>query len=81
MHADACTGCDECLTTCPYDAISTYVCDEGHKATIAAATCKGCGGCVPYCPEGAIDLLGYTDAQMRAAIDGLVPDLTKEPVA
>jgi heterodisulfide reductase subunit A2 len=81
VHADACTGCDECLTSCPYDAISTYVCDEGHKATIAASTCKGCGGCVPHCPEGAIDLLGYTDAQMRAAIDGLVPDLTKEPVA
>ena len=81
VHADACTGCDECLSSCPYDAITTYVCDDGHKATIAAATCKGCGGCVPYCPEGAIDLLGYTDAQMRAAIDGLVPELPKEPVA
>jgi heterodisulfide reductase subunit A len=81
VHADACTGCDACLSSCPYDAIATYVCDEGHKATIAAATCKGCGGCVPYCPEGAIDLLGYTDAQMRAAIDGLVPDHEKEAVS
>ena len=26
---------------------------------------------MPVCPEDAIDLLGYTDAQMRAAIDGL----------
>ena len=74
----ACTGCDACLSACPYDAISTYVCDTGTVATISASTCKGCGGCVPYCPEDAIDLLGYTDAQMRAAIEGL---RAKEPVA
>ncbi len=74
----ACTGCDACLSTCPYDAISTYVCDTGTVATISASTCKGCGGCVPSCPEDAIDLLGYTDAQMRAAIEGL---RAKEPVA
>lgn len=81
VHEDRCTGCDACLTSCPYDAISTYVCDEGHKAVIAAAVCKGCGGCAPYCPEDAIDLLGYTDAQMKAAIDGLAPERQKEPVA
>ena len=38
-------------------------------AEISAATCKGCGGCVPVCELDAIDLLGHTDAQMRAAID------------
>ncbi len=81
VHESACTGCDECLASCPYEAITTYVCDEGHKATVAAAVCKGCGGCVPYCPEDAIDLLGYTDAQMRAAIDGLSKEPVKEPVA
>jgi hypothetical protein len=27
---------------------------------------------VPVCSEDAIDLLGYTDVQMRAMIDGLV---------
>jgi heterodisulfide reductase subunit A len=74
----ACTGCGACLTACPYDAITSYVCDTGDKAMVSAANCKGCGGCVPLCPEDAIDLLGYTDAQMVAAIDGLI---TKEPVA
>jgi len=74
----ACTGCDACLASCPYDAISSYVCDTGTVATISAANCKGCGGCVPHCPEDAIDLLGYTDAQMRAAIEGL---RAKEPVS
>lgn len=74
----ACTGCGECLTTCPYDAISSYACDTGQKALVSAANCKGCGGCVPVCPEDAIDLLGYTSAQMLAAIDGLAD---REPVA
>ena len=72
----ACSGCDACLDSCPYGAISSHPRDERTVATISAVTCKGCGGCVPYCPEGAIDLLGYTDAQMRAAIDSLA----KEPV-
>ena len=81
VHEEACTGCDECLASCPYDAITTYVCDEGHKAPISASACKGCGGCLPYCPEDAIDLLGYTSAQMMAAIDGLAAETVKEPVA
>jgi heterodisulfide reductase subunit A len=72
----SCTGCGDCLTSCPYDAISTYLCEDRTVATISPATCKGCGGCVPYCPDDAIDLLGCTDAQMRAAIDSLM----KEPV-
>ncbi len=80
VHEAGCTGCDECLTSCPYDAITTYVCDDGHKAQISPMTCKGCGGCVPYCPEDAIDLLGYTSAQMMAAIDGLAAETVKEPV-
>ena len=52
VHEAACTGCDACLASCPYDAITTYVCDEGHKAVIAAAVCKGCGGCVAVLPGG-----------------------------
>ena len=67
-----CTGCGECLAACPYDAISTMVCDDREVALVSAAVCKGCGGCVPLCSEDAIDLLGYTDTQMRAMIEGLV---------
>ena len=52
--------------------------EEGGKevAFIDRAACKGCGGCVPVCPKDAIDLLGYTDAQIRAMIDGLLQELT-----
>jgi heterodisulfide reductase subunit A2 len=72
VHLDGCTGCRECLTTCPYDAIEMKDVDGRTVAEVAAAVCKGCGGCVPLCPEGALDLLGYTDAQMTAMIDSLV---------
>ncbi len=71
VHSQTCTGCSECIATCPYEAISMIQCDGNQIADISAATCKGCGGCVPLCPADAIDLLGHTDAQMIAAIDSL----------
>jgi heterodisulfide reductase subunit A2 len=72
VHADRCTSCNVCLTTCPYDAISMG--EEGGRPTavISPTGCKGCGGCVPMCPESAIDLLGYTDDEISAMIDSLV---------
>ncbi|MBN1321258.1 MAG: CoB--CoM heterodisulfide reductase iron-sulfur subunit A family protein [Thermoleophilia bacterium] len=83
VDPDACEWCGLCLEACPYEAPSQV--EEGgkvgadHRGTVAVidrAACKGCGGCVPVCPKNAIDLLGYTDAQMRAMIDGLLQELT-----
>ena len=67
----ACTACGDCLTACPYDAISMTEGADRHAAVISPTGCKGCGGCVPICPENAIDLLGYTDAQVSAMIESL----------
>jgi heterodisulfide reductase subunit A len=72
VDADACTACGDCLTACPYDAISMGEGADRHVAVISPTGCKGCGGCVPICPENAIDLLGYTDAQVSSMIDSLV---------
>jgi heterodisulfide reductase subunit A len=72
VDAGACTACGDCLTTCPYDAISMTEGADRHAAVISPTGCKGCGGCVPVCPENAIDLLGYTDAQVSAMIESLV---------
>ncbi len=71
VHQDRCTGCEACIASCPYEAISLITCDGKQIAEISAATCKGCGGCVPVCELDAIDLLGHTDEQMLAAIDSL----------
>jgi heterodisulfide reductase subunit A len=45
--------------------------DGRPVVAISEAGCKGCGGCVPVCPENAIDLRGYTDAQITAMIESL----------
>lgn len=76
-----CTGSGACLTACPYAAITSIEWDGRSVASVDPATCKGCGGCVPVCGQDAIDLLGYTDAQMRAAIESLVasPALVATP--
>jgi heterodisulfide reductase subunit A len=68
VDAPACTGCGDCVASCPFGAIAL----DGKTALVDAAGCKGCGACAPVCPEGAIDLLGYTDGQIRGMIDGLV---------
>jgi heterodisulfide reductase subunit A len=77
VDADACSWCGLCLQACPYEAPRQV--EEGGEevAFIDKTACKGCGGCVPVCPKDAIDLEGYTDAQIRAMIDGLLA----EPVA
>ncbi len=83
VDPEKCTGSGECLSSCPYDAITSIPWDGRTVASVDPATCKGCGGCVPACGQDAIDLLGYTDAQMRSAIEELIvkSEPVKEPVA
>jgi electron transfer flavoprotein alpha subunit len=50
VNVDKCTGCKECLTSCPYDAIEIR---EG-KAFINEY-CNFCKTCLSVCPEGAIE--------------------------
>ena len=84
VNVSACTGCGVCVDACPFGAITLVAADgaaaETGTAPVAGARtavidvsgCKGCGACAPVCPADAIDLRGYTDAQVRAMIDGLL---------
>lgn len=73
-----CTWCDACAAACPYDgAVQKVMCDGKEVAAITPAICKGCGGCVPACPEEAIDLEGYTNAQVHAMIDALALEVAR----
>jgi electron transfer flavoprotein alpha subunit len=49
INRDLCTGCEECISSCPYDAIEVV---EG-KALINEY-CQMCSACLEVCPEGAI---------------------------
>ncbi len=72
VDIDACTWCGACAEACPYGAPQEAEVDGKAVAVIDKTACKGCGGCVPACPVKAIDLEGYTDAQIRAMIDGML---------
>jgi heterodisulfide reductase subunit A2 len=79
VDADLCTWCGACLEACPYAAPAEAQVDGKAVAVIDKTTCKGCGGCVPVCPEQAIDLEGYTNAQIRAMIDGMLSSPVTAP--
>jgi heterodisulfide reductase subunit A len=64
VEADRCTGCELCLSSCPYDAISM----KNGKAEINSALCTGCGVCIGHCPDRAIDMHLYSTEQLRAEI-------------
>jgi heterodisulfide reductase subunit A-like polyferredoxin len=40
-------------------------------AYVEPAVCQGCGICAAECPAGAIQLMHYTDEQMRAKVEAL----------
>ncbi len=70
-----CRGCGFCVEVCPYDALSLEEVNRfGHLVDVAKvneALCKGCGSCVGTCLSGAIQVRGYNDKQIHAAISAL----------
>ncbi|MEM3019509.1 MAG: 4Fe-4S binding protein [Candidatus Bathyarchaeia archaeon] len=54
-HVDEarCTGCLQCIVSCPFDAIQI----RQRKAFVDPGKCDGCGLCVSICPVGAPSLL------------------------
>lgn len=50
VDPEKCTGCEDCIETCPVECISLV---EG-KAFVTADDCTDCEACVDTCPETAI---------------------------
>jgi len=48
--------------------------DGREVARVIPSLCKGGGACVPVCPEEAIDLLGYSDREIKGMIDALAKE-------
>ncbi|MGM0471462.1 MAG: 4Fe-4S binding protein [Bacillota bacterium] len=53
VFMDQCTGCEECITACPTEAIKVK---EEQDYEIDDAKCTKCGACQDACPEDAIQL-------------------------
>jgi len=61
-----CTGCEVCISVCPYKAISK---NEDDEIVITQVLCKGCGLCGATCTNHAIVIRHFTDDQIMAQID------------
>ncbi|MFX1477783.1 MAG: CoB--CoM heterodisulfide reductase iron-sulfur subunit A family protein [Promethearchaeota archaeon] len=60
-----CTGCEVCLTVCPYKAIRK---NEEDEIEITQVLCKGCGVCGATCTNHAIIIRHFTDEQILSEI-------------
>ena len=67
VRESRCTGCGMCEEICPYNAVK--VDPERMVAEVNEALCKGCGACSATCRSGAIDIRGFTDSQILAAVE------------
>jgi len=75
VDPDKCISCMTCVHVCPYMAPRV---GPHNKAEVQSAVCMGCGSCSAECPAKAITLRHYVDAQILAAMDGLLSDGQQE---
>ena len=77
VDEERCTACLTCVRICPFNVpvIKAELSGVGHilgAAYIEPSVCQGCGSCAAECPARAIQLMHYTDVQMRAKVAALV---------
>ena len=74
-----CAGCFACQEVCPYGAVEVNEIRDRQglllrrAAKVNDGVCNGCGTCVATCPSKSLELAGYTDEQIFAQINALVP--------
>src|SRR4030066_25674 len=73
-----CLGCGLCELLCPFSAIRVVETEKGSKAETIAASCKGCGICSASCPQKAVRVHHFSDEQIGAQIEALLPIREKE---
>jgi heterodisulfide reductase subunit A len=70
ISKETCSGCQTCVSMCPYGAISYK--SEDKISVINEVLCKGCGTCVSACPSGAAQQHLYLDEQIFSEIQGIL---------
>ena len=74
-----CTGCGNCVETCPFGAISMH--KRGgvlDLSQIDPLLCTGCGNCVVACPVKAISQPINSDLQMLGQIDTALANASQD---
>jgi heterodisulfide reductase subunit A len=72
-----CSGCFLCERVCPYGAITRQEVKDRQGnllrlvARVNQGVCQGCGTCQATCPSKRIELLGFTDDELCAAINSM----------
>ncbi|UCC20197.1 MAG: CoB--CoM heterodisulfide reductase iron-sulfur subunit A family protein [Promethearchaeota archaeon] len=64
-NKNLCSGCEVCITVCPYKAIRK---NEDDEIEITQVLCKGCGVCGATCTNHAIIIRHFTDEQILSEI-------------
>ena len=62
-----CRGCQECIDSCPYQAIS-YL-EDRAVCEVNQVLCKGCGACSVVCPTGAASIRHFTDDEVMTMVE------------
>ena len=65
-----CNLCKKCIDICKYKA--AYI--QDGILTVDPISCIGCGACIWECENNAIEIMGQTDEQILATIDGMLKD-------
>jgi heterodisulfide reductase subunit A len=73
VDEDLCSGCGNCVSICPYQAIELIKLEGGKsQAKVNEALCMGCGACAATCPSSAMQQKGFKDIQMIPVIDEMI---------
>ena len=83
IDEELCNGCQTCLETCQFKAITMIVksnTDEEiiQKASVDPTKCKGCGTCSAVCPTGATQLENYQRGVIFAEVETIMKAIKED---
>lgn len=83
VNYETCTGCEQCVSDCPYEAVFVRPRTDGRnwplEAVVDPARCASCGICVGSCDFKAIDLPFMPEKDIKDQITGICKDLMNDP--